>query len=57
MLESKKVFDQCDNRLPGHGPRLSAKQSLIALAETLDGSEDQDYYGEGEYLASFCNHL
>jgi threonine aldolase len=53
MADSKSVFDQSINRLPGHGLRLSAKEALIALVDGMDGSEDQDHYGEGEYLDRF----
>lgn len=57
MPNGKMIFDQCDNRLPGHGPRKSAKQSLAELVQQMDGSEDLDYYGEGAYLSKFESEL
>lgn len=53
MNEIDQIFAQCTNILPGHGRRQSLKEKLLTLADSLDGSEDADTYGRGDYLAAF----
>ncbi len=53
MLSLEEIYDQCANRLPGHGPRKPMKTLYQELADSLDGSEMPDGYGSGDYLESF----
>lgn len=53
MNKTDQIYEQCTNVLPGHGRRQSLKEKLLTLADSLDGSEDADTYGRGDYLAAF----
>jgi threonine aldolase len=53
MSNVEEVYNQCENRLPGHGPDKSMKAQLLELAETLEGHEMLDSYGSGEFLNDF----
>jgi len=53
MNEIDQIYEQCTNILPGHGRRQSLKEKLLTLADSLDGTEDADTYGRGDYIASF----
>ncbi|MFT3893824.1 MAG: beta-eliminating lyase-related protein [Anaerolineales bacterium] len=53
MSKTEELFDRCQNVLPGHGPRRGMKAVFQELADSLDGSETLDRYGEGEYLSAF----
>ncbi len=57
MVDSRLIFEQCDNRLPGHGSTKSAKQALAELVEWMDGSEDLDYYGQGACISEFESEI
>jgi threonine aldolase len=56
-MSTDDVFFRCINRLPGHGPRRSMKETFQALAESLEGSEFPDRYGSGEYLNQFESEM
>lgn len=47
------LLRQCDNLLPGHGPWRPLKDTLAALVDGMDGSEDRDMYGSGTLLQAF----
>lgn len=51
--EAADLLKRCTNVLPGHGPSQSIAESLRQVAEWLDGDEQPDVYGTGEYLQSF----
>ena len=53
MAITEEVYDQCSNRLPGHGPRRSMQKILLELADQLEGGETLDVYGSGKYLNDF----
>jgi threonine aldolase len=53
MNKLEMLFDQCTDKLPGHGPRRSLKETFQSLADSLEGDEYSDRYGEGEYLNGF----
>lgn len=48
-----EILARCDNVLPGHGPAVSLKERLTAMAAAMDGSEDADVYGAGDTLDAF----
>jgi threonine aldolase len=53
MNKLEMLFDQCTNKLPGHGSRRSMKEIFQSLADGLQGDEAMDRYGEGDYLNGF----
>ena len=57
MSNVNELYDRCKNVLPGHGPRRSMKDVFQELANSLDGTETLDRYGEGDYLSAFENEV
>lgn len=53
MSKTEEIYNQCRNRLPGHGPSKPMKAVLHELADTLEGDEMLDSYGSGEFLNDF----
>jgi threonine aldolase len=57
MSKTEEIYNQCPNRLPGHGTRQTMKEIFQALADHLEGSEFLDVYGSGAYLNDFENEI
>ena len=53
MSKADELYASCKNVLPGHGPSRKMKAVFQELADSLDGTEDLDRYGSGEYLSAF----
>jgi threonine aldolase len=53
MAAVQKLFEDCQNRFPGHGPVMSVVATLREIADSLDGSEMPDIYGAGDYIEAF----
>lgn len=53
MDEVETIYQRCTNRLPGHGAPRGMKAIFQGLADELQGNEDLDNYGEGQYLQAF----
>ncbi len=52
-MDARQLFQQCRNRLPGHGVSQSIATSLREIADSLEGDELPDVYGAGDYLEDF----
>ncbi len=53
MSEISDLYTRCTNVLPGHGPDKTMKGIFQSLADELEGGDEPDAYGEGDYLAAF----
>lgn len=53
MIDAAEILAQCTNVLPAHRGRVSLKQLLHELADTLPDDESSDVYGAGDSLARF----
>jgi threonine aldolase len=53
MSRIEEILDNCTHILPGHGESRTLKAILQELADSLDGAERPDNYGEGGYMADF----
>lgn len=52
-LSAADVLPHCQHILSGAGPRRTMREVLNEIADSLDGNEYFDNYGEGDYLAAF----
>ncbi len=53
MGKVEDVMSRCTGVLPGHGPERGLKTVLQELADSLEGTETADNYGEGAFIADF----
>lgn len=53
MADRMEVLANCTNILPGHGKRRTVADMLREIADSLEGTEFADVYGNGDYLQAF----